>query len=410
MSGSRQRIAIVSDWWWPDAAGGAELAAREAAYQLAGDADVAVFVPAKRDRVYADGPLTVHATRRPFARRVHADTRLRRGLEFLSAWLLPGVAARQARRIRSFDPDVLVAHNVSRTGPWLVNWVRSRRLRFVRVYHDLSDTCWRRSRLRDDRNCDTVCGSCRLKVGLMRRATPRQTIDVCVSDFIRGQLVDAGLTTPARSLVGYPLPDLLSRPVPARRGAGVVLGYLGRLAAVKGVESAIRTAVAYRRLTGKAVSMVAAGQGRPEYLAELTALAARESIEVRFPGRVEVDAFCAEVDAVLVPSTLMEAFGRVVVEVGARGRPVLLAPVGGLPEAAAVSGGRFALADFTDPGEAARALADLLQRPLASVPGAADQPGPLSAEPPARLLAEATDEAIRRVTDPAFRQAPAGRP
>ncbi|GAB3801999.1 glycosyltransferase [Micromonospora zhanjiangensis] len=214
----RPRIAVLSDWWWPDAAGGAELAARDAAYHLAEHADVAVFVPAATDRRYADGPLRVHAVRRPFARRIHADSRFRRVIELLSGWLLPFVAARQARRIRAFGPDVVLAHNVSRTGPWLVNWVRSRGLRFVRVQHDLSDTCWRRTRLRGDRTCATVCGSCRIKVGVLRRANPDHAVNVCVSGFVRDQLIDAGLAAADRSVVGYPLPDLLARPSPPRRG------------------------------------------------------------------------------------------------------------------------------------------------------------------------------------------------
>jgi len=370
------RIALLSDWWWPDVVGGAELSARAVAIELARFAEVRVFVPAAADRVYADGPLVVHAVRRPFARRRHADSVLRHGLEFGTTWLLPTVAARLARGVADFAPRMVVAHNVSRTGPWLLRMVGARGLPLVRVYHDLSDTCWRRSRLKGSTICATVCGGCRVKTSVMRRATPRAAVAVCVSGFVRAELDRAGLVELETATVAYPLVG--SRPVePVPRPSRTwrtVIGYLGRLSPVKGVESAIRTVAAYQRSTGGAVSMVIAGEGSPGYVRELMDLADSESVEVDFAGRLDVDEFCARVDAVLIPSTWMEPFGRVAVEVGSRGRPALVSPLGGLPEAAAVSGGRHAFADFRDPEVAARALADLLDGDCRGGVGGAARP------------------------------------
>ncbi|MBQ0892724.1 glycosyltransferase [Micromonospora sp. U56] len=362
MTESRPRIAVLADWWWPDEVGGAERSAQAAARELAGFADVSVFVPSTADRTYSDGPLTVHAVRRPFARRQHADTRVRRGLEFLTAWLLPLVASRLTRRIGAFRPDVVVATNISRTGPWLPRWVKARGLRYVRVFHDLSDTCWRRSRLKDSRNCETVCGECRVKAGIMRGATPRGAVSVCVSGFVRDQLVDAGLTTPAASLVGYPLigPAEPVRPAGRIDETLLVVGYLGRIDPVKGIESAIRTAGAYQRNTGTGVRVLVAGEGQPDYTRTLAELARSEGVALHLPGRMTVDAFCDSVDVVLIPSRWMEPFGRVAVEVGRTGTPMLVSPLGGLPEAAAVSGGAYAYADFQDPEGAAVALGELL--------------------------------------------------
>ncbi|MCW6008916.1 glycosyltransferase [Micromonospora sp. CPCC 205371] len=362
MNARRPRIAVLADWWWPETVGGAERSARSAALDLARSADVAVFVPAAVEKTYADGPLTIHAVRRPFARRAHADTAARRGVEFLTAWLLPLVARRLTRRIASFQPDIVVAGNVSRMGPWSVRWVRSKRLPFVRIYHDLSDTCWRRSRLKGTQTCATICGSCAVKTRLMRSATPAATTAVCVSGFVRRELTDAGLTTPETSVVGYPLVAAEpSAPTVYRpTGHDFVFGYIGRIAPVKGIEAAIRVAAAYRRATGKTVLMLVAGEGAADYLQDLAAVAGAEAVEVEFAGHMDVDAFCSRVDAVFVPSMWMEAFGRVVVEVGSRGRPMLISPVGGLPEAAAVSGGRYAFADYQRPEAAAGTLAGLL--------------------------------------------------
>lgn len=369
MTTPRPRIAVLADWWWPQTVGGAERSARAVAHHLSRFAEVTVFVPATRDEVYRDEALTVCPTRRPFARRRHADTRLRRGLEFLSAWLLPPVATPLIRRLTAYQPDLVIAHNISRTGPWLVRWVRARRLPFIRVCHDLSDTCWRRARFRGGRVCTDLCGSCRVKAAAMRRALPEGRITVCVSGFVRDQMVQAGLTTPTSSAVGYPLADATPRLIPRQRPASpdeetrdgeLVLGYIGRLDPTKGIEDAIRVAAAFRQATGRQVSVLVAGEGRPEYATRLAELAERAAVPARFPGHLDIDAFCGQVDAVMIPSAWPEPFGRVAVEVGVRGRPMLVSPVGGLPEAARLSGGRYAFADFRDPEAAASVLVQLL--------------------------------------------------
>jgi glycosyltransferase involved in cell wall biosynthesis len=361
LTAGRPRIAVLADWWWPDSVGGAEQSARAVAQKLAGKYEVSVFIPAAVEATYRDGAITVHAVHRPFARTAHAGSRVRQGLEFLTAWAVPPVAARLAGRVREFGPTVIVAHNLSRTGPWLIRQVRTGPSRFVRVYHDLSDTCWRRSRLKGASNCADLCRECTGKAAIMRRATPADAQSVCVSEFVRTELTRTGLVDPARTAVGLPLGFTATAPAPPRPADGeLVVGYLGRLSPVKGIEQAIRTVAAYQSRSSRPTRMVLAGEGAPEYVASIAELAAAESVRIELPGRMDVDGFAAAVDVVLIPSTWMEPFGRVAVEMGLRGRPMLVSPVGGLPEAAAVSGGPYAFADFQDPDAAAGVLADLL--------------------------------------------------
>jgi glycosyltransferase involved in cell wall biosynthesis len=158
--------------------------------------------------------------------------------------------------------------------------------------------------------------------------------------------------------------------MPPRRGAGdLVVGYIGRLSPVKGIEAAIRTVAAYQRTTPRPVRMLLAGEGVPEYVATLREFATAQAVRIELAGRMDVDAFCARVDVVVIPSTWMEPFGRVAVEIGLRRRPMLISPVGGLPEAAAISGGPHAFADFQKPDQAVFALADLLAGRVEPVAG-----------------------------------------
>lgn len=357
------RIVVLADWWWPNAVGGAERSARAAALALSEFAEVSILIPARASAVYDDGPLTVHAVRRPFARRTHPDSAARRGTEFLTTWLLPSTARPLMRKMGELRPDVVVATNISRTGPWLLSYAKRRELKFIRIFHDLSDTCWRRSRMKGSRRCTRLCPGCGVKARVMRNAMPEAALSICVSNFVRSELARVGITSTESSTVGYPLVaattedgEFSSR----APGSGTVAGYIGRLDPVKGIESAIRTVAACRRTSGQEISMLVAGEGRASYRGELAKLAAAEAVPVEFVGHMDVDRFCARVDVVLIPSTWLEPFGRVAVEVGSRHRPMLVSPLGGLPEAAALSGGPHMFADFGDPESAGRALAELL--------------------------------------------------
>ncbi|GAA4994611.1 glycosyltransferase [Actinopolymorpha pittospori] len=361
---TRPRIVLTADWWWPNLVGGAEHSARDIALALADAAEVTVVIPAASSHRYPDGPLRVVAAGRRFARAHHPGSRVSRVVELLTTWLNPRSGAAMRREIRAVDPDLVVVTNTARTGPWLLRFLKRRRYRTVRVYHDLSDTCWLRSRRRNGRNCHTPCPPCGAKAAIMASVTPTGTRSVCVSHFVREDLLARGLTRPERTSVGYPA---LNPPDPARgirrnrpRPERTTLGYVGRLAPVKGIEHAIDVASRFAETSRHPVTLLLAGNGDPRYVEELRTRPVHDRLRVDVRGWLPIEEFCARVDVALVPSTWLEPFGRVAVEVGMRGVPALVSPQGGLPEAAALSGTPYAFADFTDPPGAAATLADLL--------------------------------------------------
>lgn len=375
MSGtSRPRAVVVADWWWPNLVGGAEHCARDIAHALSRSYDVTVVVPSADPRRYRDGPVEVVAARKLFARRRHPDSLRRRRIELVTTWLNPWSAGGVVRAIETAAPDVTVVTNTSRTGPWVLRALRQRRYRTVRVFHDLSDTCWRRSRQKSGANCDHPCTPCRAKMALLRRATPAATQSVCVSHFVRDDLVRNRLITTESSGVGYPSkppPDTVRRPAPVKPTDPLVLGYVGRIAPVKGIEYAIDVAAQFASERVGTLSLTVAGTGDPAYIEQLGRHAAERGLSVDFPGWMPIDRFCAGVDAVLIPSTWLEPFGRVAVEVGSWGLPILVSPVGGLLEAARLSGTLYGFADFTDTAGAVAELRRLLTDPTTDGPGAA---------------------------------------
>jgi glycosyltransferase involved in cell wall biosynthesis len=204
-----------------------------------------------------------------------------------------------------------------------------------------------------------------------RRAAFATTISRPVADLLRarGYRGPIALMPPGIDISSFP-------ELPARRGEGrpFTVGYVGRLADEKGVDTLIDALV---RPATAGMRALIAGDGPAAN--DLRARAARSGVNgrVSWVGYVSHDRVAdvyGQVDLVVVPSRTTEAwteqFGRVVVEALACGVPVLASDSGELPTLVADTGGGWTFPEgdadalaarlatlATDPGER-RARAD----------------------------------------------------
>jgi len=182
---------------------------------------------------------------------------------------------------------------------------------------------------------------------------------IAVSKHLKQQLVDRYGAPADRIRVIYNAvraPERLARIPPERP---TVL-YLGRLAAMKGVDTFLRAAAQVVPQLPNALFVVA-GEG-PEY-PRLLALAAHLGIadRVLFLGRVtdeERTSLLARADVFVLPS-VVEPFGIAALEAMASGVPTILSKTSGVAE---VAGHAFAV-DFWDIDEYASRMAELLTYP-----------------------------------------------
>ena len=182
---------------------------------------------------------------------------------------------------------------------------------------------------------------------------------IAVSRHLRQQLIDRYHADPDRVRVIYNAvrpSQRLERIDPAKR---VVL-YVGRLAAMKGVDTYLRAAA---RLvpTFPDVLFVVAGEG-PEY-SRLIHLAASLGIgdHVMFLGKVtdeEREVLLAGSSVFVLPS-VVEPFGIAALEAMAAGVPTIVSKTSGVAE---ISSGAFQV-DFWDAEEFASRIAELLEYP-----------------------------------------------
>jgi glycogen synthase len=182
---------------------------------------------------------------------------------------------------------------------------------------------------------------------------------IAVSRHLRQQLIDRYRADPQKVRVIYNAvrpSQRLERIDPAKR---VVL-YVGRLAAMKGVDTYLRAAA---RLvpTFQDVLFVVAGEG-PEY-SRLVQLAASLGIgdHVMFLGKVtdeERELLLAGSSVFVLPS-VVEPFGIAALEAMAAGVPTIVSKTSGVAE---ISSGAFQV-DFWDAEEFASRIAELLEYP-----------------------------------------------
>ena len=194
------------------------------------------------------------------------------------------------------------------------------------------------------------------------------TMVIAVSRHLRAQLIERYRADPEKVRVVYNAvrpSERLARIEPTKR---VVL-YVGRLAAMKGVDTFLRAAARVAPIAPDALFVIA-GEG-PEY-PRLVELAARIGVgdRVMFLGKVtdeEREVLLSGASVFVLPS-VVEPFGIAALEAMAAGVPTIVSKTSGVAE---ISSSTFRV-DFWDVDEFASRIAEILEYPaLRATMGAA---------------------------------------
>jgi len=231
--------------------------------------------------------------------------------------------------VDSVAPDVL--HTNVMTGFSAAIW-RAAARRGVPVVHTLRDyhaVCSRSSLFRSGRPCAGTCLDCRLLTVASRRLSDRVAAVVGNSrDILETHLrLGAFTAVPLKEVVYNAYSGPRNPPATTLRPGPLRLGFLGRLAAHKGIELLLE---AVAKMPAHDVELVVAGDGNPSYR---QALESRfEGPRVRFLGFVPPTELFAQIDVLVVPSLWPEPLPRTVFEAYANGLPVIGSDRGGTPE------------------------------------------------------------------------------
>jgi glycosyltransferase involved in cell wall biosynthesis len=259
--------------------------------------------------------------------------------------------------LTAFDPDLVMTVSIENTNvaTWLLARLHSKPV--VHVIQSYFLACWRGSLFKNGLDCKGQCGSCKV-LSLGKKPLSGLVNGVFgETRFVLQEHLGMGYFKNARSAVipgpVFPIADR----VPKRRHGALVVGYMGILAAHKGLDVLASAA----RILGAQSNMrfLIGGTGEDqEYVAQLVQQFGQA--EVTFLGWVEPAAAYPLFDVLVVPSRWKEPFGRIVVEALAYGIPVVCARSGGIAESILdqVNGYTFASGDAL---ELAKILRDRIE-------------------------------------------------
>jgi glycosyltransferase involved in cell wall biosynthesis len=343
------RVLMVSNLWPPEVVGGAELYAGALAARLraAGhEVGVVTLGVAGPDVVGVVPPW-------PYPIQTAAEQSAAPRALFHAADLYqPRARAVLDRVLGDFAPDVVHSHVVQGLSTVALTRPARRGVAHVHTIHDYWLLCQRNSMVqRDGTACATRCRSCRavswVRNEAVRRAPPE--VLLAVSRAVAREHEVLPWTRDRMRVVYNPVERVeRARPAPPGEGSPLTFGFLGRLAADKGLGTLLD---AFARLGRTDVRLVVAGRGPLE-------AAARAAPGVEYAGWVSgaaKEALLDRVDCLVVPSEWKDPAPLVVNEARARGIPVVGATIGGIPELVAAASRPLAFR----PGDAG-ALADRL--------------------------------------------------
>ncbi len=172
----------------------------------------------------------------------------------------------------------------------------------------------------------------------VRRDAPAFEHVLCVSEFMRRQLIDGGAVSPENSRVVFNgiNPDLFTPSADASSDTLRLL-YAGRLAPAKGVHTAIEALALLPPEHRARVTLSIVGSGAAAYTARLEALRQALGVAdaVTLRGQVpreEMPSILAAHDVLLLLSIWEEPLARMTQEAMAAGLTVIGTPTGGTPE------------------------------------------------------------------------------
>lgn len=238
--------------------------------------------------------------------------------------------AREVARVLDAErPDLVHTNNLAGFSTLIWQQVKQRGLPLVHTLRDYYLLCPQGGMFLSGKNCERVCTWCRPYALLRRRRSSYVDIVVGVSRFILERHLGSGYfaATPKRRVIYNAYQVESAAPSSETRSLPIRFGYLGRLAADKGLEVLLKSVA---RLPEGTWTLDIAGRGLVAY--ERYLYARYKAPATNLLGHVEPEVFFSEVDVLVVPSIWNEPFGRTVVEAYAHGVPVIGSNRGGIPE------------------------------------------------------------------------------
>ncbi|RSV35872.1 glycosyltransferase [Sphingomonas sp. ABOLD] len=243
-------------------------------------------------------------------------------------------AVRDLRRLlKDLRPEVINTSIIDGFSTAILRTAKRSGARLIHTMRDYYLICSRSGMYRAGKNCETLCASCQVVRTINRHQVQHVDLFLSNSEFVaKTHRRHGAFGREKPCAVQWNVNDqpLASAHRTLDDTAPIRFGYIGRLAPTKGVETLIEAAGKLPQ-EGRDWSLVIAGDGAPDYVAQLRALA-KDHPCIHFIGWQPATQFYDMVDLVICPSVYNEPLPRVIYEAYGLAVPVVASKVGGNPE------------------------------------------------------------------------------
>jgi len=342
------KILLVNTYYAPNGKGGAERSTQVIAEYLASK-KYCVEVLTSSDRDYDDTVNGVKVMYRSMGNIfwLKDSKKYNRVLRFIwhiidSFW---GNNKMMRRVLEKSRPDVVITNNLIQVGTEVWNVLAKLKIPFIHIIRDHYLLCSRSSMAKKNKVCNSQCLTCRILSTKRKRNSGYVKNVVGISEYILNRHLASGYFNNSEMKIRVPnFIDSVNGVIVKKNSARLrpVFGYMGSLNPRKGVKILIDQFVE----SGLENELYVYGSGDYEFVEYLKGIE-RQKANIVMKGYVQPREVFGDIDCLIVPSVLNEAFGRVVIEAYSYGVPVLASNKGGIPEIVSdgVTGYIFDVAD-----------------------------------------------------------------
>lgn len=333
------KIAFVNSLYYPHEVGGAEKAVRTIAEQNVvegGESVVIALSPEGRASTSVYNGVKIYYVPLANIGFMHAKTPLSKWQKaiwyFFDAYN-PFMRARISKILREEKPDVVETNNLQGFSVSVWKAAKALKIPVVQVLHDYYLSCINSTMFTKGKNCKGQCLHCKMLCTPRREVSNIPAVVSSVSRRTYSLVHGAGMFPDSTPVVygssAIKLNDLLIDSVRPYHKAGepVILGFLGRIDPLKGIDVLLE---AMHRLPEGVAKLLIAGGGNEGYVNALKEKFSSPAIE--FLGVVPPQELFSKIHLLLVPSVWEDPLPRVIAESHACAVPVAISKIGGMPE------------------------------------------------------------------------------
>jgi len=326
------KILLINSLYYPNIIGGAEISVQLLAEELQRkDTEAVVITLSNKNYIdFVNGVKVYYIYHSNIFWLLNSkrNVKLLRPLRHLISLKNPVIDRKLEKVIKSENPDIIHTNNLIGLSHYFWKVIKKNKVPLVHTLHDYYLLCRKSTLYSKDKNCTSLCYTCRLFSFPKKFLSKNIDAVVGVTDFILHKHVYEGFFHVSRnSIIGAPV-KINNGIYPKKTiNEPITFAFIGLISKTKGIEKLLGT---FTRLGGNANLLILGKAKNRNYEEKLKLKFSAKNI--KFLGFVNISKFMSKIDVLVIPSLWNEPFGRVIMEAYSYGVPVVGSNRGGIPE------------------------------------------------------------------------------